>query len=101
MTCFEICRRFWIRGNHLITEFVNQARIAQLLDSLFPHDSGRASAACEHLGENVFALFAANFSTVDQVDQLIERLGRNRSVVDGLASRAERVLEIVPAPTGN
>ena len=89
---FEIRRRFGIRRDHFIAKFLDRAGVAQLLDPLFLHNRGRALAAGKHFRENFLPLFAADLSAVDQIDQLVERFRRNRTIVDRFASGAERTL---------
>ena len=79
-------------GNHLIAQGFDRCGIAQLFYSLLFHNHARAPAAGEHFREDIFALFAADFSALDQSHQLIERFRRHRTIVDRFARSAERAL---------
>src|ERR1700730_7677992 len=89
---FEIRRRLWVGRDHFIAEFFDRARVAQLLDPFFFHNRGRPFATGKHFRKNLLALLATDLSAVDQIDQLVERFRRNRTIVDRFASRAERAL---------
>ena len=72
-----------------------------MLDPFFFYNRGRTFAAGKHIRENFLALFAANLSALDQVDQLVECFRRNWTVIDCLACRAQRALQIVQDPVGD
>src|SRR6266481_2960527 len=94
----KIPYRFRVRCDHFVTQFFNRAYVAQLLDAFFFHNRGCCFSGRKHFGKNVFALFAADFSAVDQVYEFIKRLRRNWALVHRFASGAERVLQIVQNP---
>src|SRR5882724_1624745 len=95
VACFKVCHRLWICRNHFVTDCFNRAQIAQLLDPFFFHDLGGVFSTRKHLSENFPALLAADFSAVDQIHQLIQRLRRNWTIMDAFISSAEGVLQIV------
>ena len=96
--CSKIRYRFRVRRDYFITQLFNRAYVAQLLDAFFFHNRGCGFSGRKHFSENVLALFAADFSAVDQVYEFIKRLRRNWALIYSLASSAERVLQIVQDP---
>src|SRR5262249_1009269 len=78
---YKICYWFWVRRDHFITQRFNRADVAQLLDAFFFHNRGRVPTGRKHFRKNLLALFAADFSAVNQVHEFIKRLRSNWALV--------------------